>query len=81
MSTGATLFMLVYGTEAILLVEVELPSLRISAATNLSPDDEEYIKNRIASLEALQEEREETHKKLQRYHEKSYVDLHSAGPA
>ena len=71
MSTGATPFMLVYGTEAILHVEVELPSLRISAATNLSPDDEEYVKNRISSLEVLQEEREETPKKLKRYHERS----------
>ena len=42
MSTGATPFLLMYGTEAILPVEIELPSLRISAATNLSPDDDEY---------------------------------------
>ena len=60
MSTGATPFMLIYGTKTILPVEVELPSLRIYAATNLSPDDEEYVKNRISSLEALQEEMEET---------------------
>ena len=71
MSTNATPFMVVYGTEAILPVEVELPSLRISAATKLSPDDEEYVKNRISSLEVLQEEREETQKKLKKYHEKS----------
>ena len=71
MSTGATYFMLLYDTEAILPVEVELPSLHISTVTNLSPDDEEYVKNRISSLEALQEEREETQKKLKKYHEKS----------
>ena len=71
MSTGTTPFMLVYGTEANLPVEVELPSLRISASANLSPNDEKYIKNCIAALEVLQEEREETQKKLHRYHEKA----------
>ena len=35
-STGTTLFMLVYGAEAVLPVELELPSLRISAAADLS---------------------------------------------
>ena len=71
MSNGATPFQLVYGTKAILPVEVELPSLRICAATKLSPDDVEYVKNRISSLEVLQEQREETQKKLKRYHEEA----------
>ena len=44
MSTGATPFMLIYGTEVILPVEIELPSLRISAAANLSPNDEVHKK-------------------------------------
>ena len=48
-----------------------MPSLRISAATNLSPDDEEYVKNRISSLAVLQEEREETQKKLKIYHDRA----------
>ena len=36
MSTGATLYSLVYSMEAILLVEVEIPSLRILSQTELS---------------------------------------------
>ena len=71
MSTGATPFLLMYGTEAVLPIEIELPSLRLSVAANLSPSDDEYVKNRIASLEVLQEEREETQKKLKRYHERA----------
>ena len=63
--------MLIYGTEAILPIEIELPSLKISAAANLSPNDDEYIKNRIASLEVLQEEREETQKRLKMYHDRA----------
>ena len=35
-STGATLYSLVYGMEAILLVEVEIPSFRIPSQTELS---------------------------------------------
>ena len=53
MSTSTTPFMLVYGPEAVLPVEIELPSLRITAAANLSPDDKQYVRNRIAVLEAL----------------------------
>ena len=53
MSTGTTPFMLVYGTEAVLPVEIELPFLRITASANFSPNDEQYIKNCIAALEVL----------------------------
>ena len=35
-STGATLYSLVYGMEAILLAKVEIPSLRILSQTELS---------------------------------------------
>ena len=71
MSTGATPFLLMYGTEAVLPIEIELPSLRLSAAANLSTNDDKYIKNRIASLDVLQEEREETQKKLKKYHDRA----------
>ena len=62
--------MLVYEPEVVLLVEIKLLSLRNTAAANLSLDDEQYVRNRIAALEVLQEERQETQKKLRRYHER-----------
>ena len=68
MSTRATPFMLVYGTEAVLPVEIELPSLRITAAANLTPDVIQYAQNRIAALEVLDEERCSMEKKLRKYH-------------
>ena len=52
-STGTTPFNLVYGAEAVLPIEIELPSLRITAAAELTPEDERYVKNRIAALENL----------------------------
>ena len=63
--------MLVYDAEAVLPVELELPSLRISAAADLSPSDQEYVKNRVASLEILEEKRHDTQKKLRKYHERA----------
>ena len=39
MSTGATPFLLMYGTEAVFPVEIELPSLLLSVAANLSPSE------------------------------------------
>ena len=43
-STGATPFSLVYGMEAVLPVEVEIPSLRILSQTELF--EEEWIQQR-----------------------------------
>ena len=63
--------MLVYGAEAVLPVELELPSLRISTAADLSPSDKEYVKNRVAALEVLGEQRHETQVKLRKYHERA----------
>ena len=63
--------MLVYGAEGVLPVELELPSLRISVAANLSPSDQDYVKSRVASLEILKEKRHDTQKKLRKYHEKA----------
>ena len=39
--------------------------------TELSPEDERYVKNRIAALEILEEERKDTQKKLKMYHERA----------
>ncbi|RDX73709.1 hypothetical protein CR513_46645, partial [Mucuna pruriens] len=44
-STGATPYSLVYGTEAVLPIEVEIPSLRVLAEAELS--DVEWVHSRI----------------------------------
>ena len=54
-TTKFTPFQLVYGQEAILQVELELPSLRIVIDVRLS--DEESLQERIAMLERLDEVR------------------------
>ncbi|XP_070004703.1 uncharacterized protein [Nicotiana sylvestris] len=47
-STGATPYMLVYGTEAVIPTEVEIPSWRIIQEAELS--DAEWIRNRYEKL-------------------------------
>ncbi|XP_070029136.1 uncharacterized protein [Nicotiana sylvestris] len=47
-STGATPYMLVYGTEVVIPVKVEIPSLRIIQEAKL--DDEEWVKNHYEQL-------------------------------
>ncbi|XP_070019694.1 uncharacterized protein [Nicotiana sylvestris] len=47
-STGATPNMLVYGTEAVIPTEVEIPSLRIIQEVKL--EDAEWVKNRYEQL-------------------------------
>ncbi|XP_070022855.1 uncharacterized protein [Nicotiana sylvestris] len=47
-STGATPYMLVYGTEAVIPVAVEVPSLRIIQEAEVS--DAEWIKSRYEKL-------------------------------
>jgi hypothetical protein len=54
-----TPFQLVYGQEAILPVELELPSLRIAIEERLS--DDESFRERIAMLERLDEVRNQTY--------------------
>ncbi|KAH9311264.1 hypothetical protein KI387_026299, partial [Taxus chinensis] len=51
--TGATPFSLVYGSEAVLPLEVQIPSLRVSLREFVS--DEDYRQNRLAQLELLDE--------------------------
>jgi transposase InsO family protein len=63
--TGATPFSLVYGSEAILPIEVELPSLRISLQNLII--DEEYRISRLNELELLDECRLEALNHLQVY--------------
>ncbi|XP_070002265.1 uncharacterized protein [Nicotiana sylvestris] len=47
-STGATPYMLGYGTEAVISTEVEIPSLRIIQEAEL--DDTEWVKSRYEKL-------------------------------
>ncbi|XP_015162450.1 uncharacterized protein [Solanum tuberosum] len=54
-STGATPYMLVYGSEAVIPAEVEIPSLRIIQEVGL--DDAEWIHSRHEQLMLIDEKR------------------------
>lgn len=63
--TGATPYSLVYGTEAILPIEIEIPSLRVSLQNIISEED--YRVARLQELETLDEKRQTTFSHLQGY--------------
>ena len=54
-STRATPFSLVYGMEAVLPVEVQIPSLRIMKDAGLNEDD--WIQTRLDQLNLMDEKR------------------------
>ncbi|XP_015163373.1 uncharacterized protein [Solanum tuberosum] len=54
-SVGATSYLLVYGTEAVIPTEVEIPSLRIIKETELS--DAEWVHKQIDQLTLIDEKR------------------------
>ncbi|XP_059306380.1 uncharacterized protein LOC132057793 [Lycium ferocissimum] len=54
-STGATPFMLFYGTEAVMSAEVEIPSLRIIQEAEL--DNAEWVQSRYDQLALIDEKR------------------------
>ncbi|XP_070009036.1 uncharacterized protein [Nicotiana sylvestris] len=54
-SVGATPYSLVYGTEAVIPAEVEIPSLRI--ITEAEIDDDEWVKSRLEQLSLIDEKR------------------------
>ncbi|XP_059295569.1 uncharacterized protein LOC132048902 [Lycium ferocissimum] len=54
-STGATPYLLVYGTEAVIPVEVVIPSLQIIQEAEL--DDAEWIRKRHEQLALIEEKR------------------------
>ncbi|PHT48723.1 hypothetical protein CQW23_12931 [Capsicum baccatum] len=54
-STGATPYLLVYGTEAVIPAEVEIPSLRIISEAEI--DDTEWVKSRLEQLSLIDEKR------------------------
>ncbi|XP_060190508.1 uncharacterized protein LOC132619697 [Lycium barbarum] len=54
-SVGATPYLLVYETEAVIPAEVEIPSLRIITEANI--EDTEWIKTRLEQLTLIDEKR------------------------
>ncbi|XP_070010718.1 uncharacterized protein [Nicotiana sylvestris] len=52
---GATPYLLVYGIEAVIPTEIEIPSLRIFAEAEI--DDDEWIKTRLEQLSLIDEKR------------------------
>ena len=54
-STGVTPYSLVYGIEAVLPIEVEIPSLRVLFETDL--DEAEWINKRMDQLNLIEEKR------------------------
>ncbi|XP_047261285.1 uncharacterized protein LOC124894789 [Capsicum annuum] len=54
-STGITPYLLVYGTEAVILAEVEIPSLRIIVEVEI--DVTEWVKSRQKQLSLIDEKR------------------------
>ncbi|XP_060190700.1 uncharacterized protein LOC132619960 [Lycium barbarum] len=54
-STGATPYLLVYGTDAVIPAEVKIPSLRIIQEAEL--DDAEWIRKRYGQLTLIDENR------------------------
>ncbi|XP_049354730.1 uncharacterized protein LOC125819315 [Solanum verrucosum] len=54
-SVGATPYSLVNGTEAVIPVEVEIPSLRIVVEAEI--DDDEWIKTRLEQLSLIDKKR------------------------
>ncbi|XP_074277878.1 uncharacterized protein LOC141601488 [Silene latifolia] len=63
--TQATPYALVYGVEAVLPLEMQIPSLRIAIQEELTEDENDKL--RLAELEALDEKRLEAQQKLQCY--------------
>ncbi|XP_070049704.1 uncharacterized protein [Nicotiana tomentosiformis] len=54
-SIGATPYLLVYGTEAVIPAEVEIPSLRVIVETEI--DNDEWVKTRLEQLSLIDEKR------------------------
>ena len=67
---------MVYGKEAIMLMEYIIPSLRISAFTNMA--DPDIMEECLAQLVALEEDRfiAQFHQQVQKPREKSWHDRH-----
>ena len=75
-TTGFTPFQLVYGTEAVMLMEYIVPSLRTIVLTSMT--DSKALEERPAQLEELEEERflAGFHQQVQKQREKAWHDCH-----
>ncbi|XP_068225219.1 uncharacterized protein [Palaemon carinicauda] len=62
---GATPYALVYGAEAVLPIEVKIPSLRTAVEHGL--EEEENTRVRLAELESLDEKRKEALQQMELY--------------
>ncbi|KAF3613560.1 hypothetical protein FXO38_36169, partial [Capsicum annuum] len=51
--TGATPYLLVHGTEAVIPAEVEIPSLRFIVEVEI--DDDKWVKTRLEHLSLIEE--------------------------
>ncbi|XP_070035636.1 uncharacterized protein [Nicotiana tomentosiformis] len=54
-SVGATPYLLIYGTEAVIPAEVEIPSLRIIVESEI--EDTEWVKTQLEQLMLIDEKR------------------------
>lgn len=63
--TQSTSYSLIYGVEAVLPLELEVPSLRIAIQEGLTEDDKDKL--RLAELEALDEKRLQAQQSLECY--------------
>ncbi|ONK72758.1 uncharacterized protein A4U43_C04F22860 [Asparagus officinalis] len=63
--TRATPFSLVYGCEAVLPLEIQIPSLRVAITTGLT--DEEKHQRRLQELEALDDKRLQAQQQIELY--------------
>ena len=69
-ATGFSPFFLIYGTEAISLIELVIPTPRVVLEGIQDDTDSINIEGRLADLEGLEEEREVARRRSQRYQQR-----------
>ena len=69
-ATGFSLFSLIYGTEAISPMELVVPTPRVVLEENQESTEDTNDERRVADLEGLEEEREVTRMRSQRYRQR-----------
>ena len=63
--TGNTPFFLVYGCEAVIPLEIQMPSLRVALMTRMTKEDNDRL--RLQELEALDEKRLQAQQHIELY--------------
>ena len=69
-ATGFSLFSLIYGTEAISPMELVVPTPRVVLEENQESTEDTNDERRVADLDGLEEEREVTRMRSQRYQQR-----------